>query len=173
MTESHAVFTAEDIARLGSHSVAGVLRQVAAFSVQSTGREGSIAAVYARGGESDYNYVLVDRVRMNADGGGYDFGRVAAGEIERVEVVRGAQSALYGSDAIGSVIQIFTKRGTPDSGPACPALSKAARSARHAATCACSAACGGGSTTRSALPTAPRTVRSRTACRSRTDSTSR
>ena len=45
VTESHAVFTAEDVARLGSHSVAGVLRQVTAFSVQSTGREGSIAAV--------------------------------------------------------------------------------------------------------------------------------
>ncbi len=117
VTESHAVFTAEDIARLGSHSVADVLRQVAAFSVQSTGREGSIAAVYARGGESDYNHVLIDGVRVNDDGGDYDFGRVAAGEIERVEVVRGAQSALYGSDAIGSVIQIFTKRGTPDSGP--------------------------------------------------------
>ena len=117
VTESYAVFTAEDVARLGSHSVAEVLRQVPAFSVQSTGREGSISAVYARGGESDYNHVLVDGVRVNADGGSYDFGRVAAGEIERVEVVRGAQSALYGSDAIGSVIQIFTKRGTPDSGP--------------------------------------------------------
>ena len=117
VTESYAVFTAEDIQPLGSHSVADVLRQVPAFSVQSTGREGSIAAVYVRGGESDYNHVLVDGVRVNDDGGSYDFGRVAAGEIERVEVVRGAQSALYGSDAIGSVIQIFTKRGTPDSGP--------------------------------------------------------
>ena len=117
VTESHAVFTAEDIRRLGSHSVADVLRQVPGVSVQSTGREGQIASVFVRGGESDYNHVLIDGVRVNADGGGYDFGRVSAGEIERVEVVRGAQSALYGSDAIGSVIQIFTKRGTPDSGP--------------------------------------------------------
>ncbi len=117
VTESLAVFTAEDIERLGSHSVADVLGQVPAFSVQSTGREGSISAVYARGGEADYNQVLIDGVRVNADGGDYDFGRLAAGEIERVEVVRGAQSALYGSDAIGSVIQIFTKRGTPDRGP--------------------------------------------------------
>ena len=117
VTESHAVFTAEDIRRLGSHSVADVLRQVPGVSVQSTGREGQIASVFVRGGESDYNHVLIDGVRVNADGGGYDFGRVSADEIERVEVVRGAQSALYGSDAIGSVIQIFTKRGTPDSGP--------------------------------------------------------
>ena len=117
VTESHAVFTTGEIERLGSHSVADVLRQVPGFSVQSTGREGSIASVFVRGGESDYNQVLIDGVRVNADGGSYGFGRVAAGEIERVEVVRGAQSALYGSDAIGSVIQIFTKRGTPDSGP--------------------------------------------------------
>ena len=116
VTESHVVFDAEDIRRLGSHSVADVLRQAPGFSVQSTGREGSIASVFARGGESDYNHVLIDGVRVNADGGDYDFGRVSAGEIDRVEVVRGAQSALYGSDAIGSVIQIFTKRGAPDSG---------------------------------------------------------
>ena len=116
VTESHAVFDAEDIQRLGSHSVAEVLRQVPGFSVQSTGREGSIASVFARGGESDYNHVLIDGVRVNADGGAYDFSRVSASEIDRVEVVRGAQSALYGSDAIGSVIQIFTKRGAPDSG---------------------------------------------------------
>ncbi len=117
VTESHAVFGAEEIRRLGSPSVADVLRQVPGFSVQSTGREGSIASVFARGGESDYNHVLIDGVRVNADGGTYDFSRVSAGEIDRVEVVRGAQSALYGSDAIGSVIQIFTKRGAPDSGP--------------------------------------------------------
>ena len=117
VTESHSVFTADDIEALGSHSVADVLRYVPGLNVESTGREGSLASVYTRGGESDYNHVLIDGVRVNANGGGYDFGRISAGEIDRVEVVRGAQSALYGSDAIGSVIQVFTKRGTPDSGP--------------------------------------------------------
>ena len=47
----------------------------------------------------------------------FDFSRLSAGEIDRVEVVRGAQSALYGSDAIGSVVQIFTKRGQPTDAP--------------------------------------------------------
>ena len=117
VTESHSVFTAEDIQTLGSHSVADVLRYVPGLAVESTGREGSLTSVFARGGESDYNHVLIDGVRVNDNGGYFDFDRVSAGEIERVEVVRGAQSALYGSDAIGSVIQIFTKRGTPDSGP--------------------------------------------------------
>ena len=114
---SHSVFTADDIAVLGSHSVADVLRYAPGLNVESTGREGEIASVYARGGEADYNHVLIDGVRVNADGGDYDFGRISAGEIERVEVVRGAQSALYGSDAIGAVIQVFTRRGTPDGGP--------------------------------------------------------
>ena len=115
--ESHSVFTADDIETLGSHSVADVLRYVPGLNIESTGREGELTSVFARGGESDYNHVLIDGVRVNDNGGYFDFGRVSANEIERVEVVRGAQSALYGSDAIGSVIQIFTKRGTPDSGP--------------------------------------------------------
>ena len=117
VTESHSVFTTDDIETLGSHSVADVLRYVPGLNIESTGREGQLASVFARGGESDYNHVLIDGVRVNDNGGHYDFSRVSANEIERVEVVRGAQSALYGSDAIASVIQIFTKRGTPDSGP--------------------------------------------------------
>ncbi|MCE2515077.1 MAG: TonB-dependent receptor [Acidobacteria bacterium] len=115
--ESHAVITAEEIRTLGSSSLADVLRHVPGFSLEATGRDGSLTSLYSRGGESDYNHVLIDGVRVNGTGGDYDFGRVSAAEIERVEVVRGAQSALYGSDAIGSVIQIFTKRGVEDGGP--------------------------------------------------------
>ena len=115
--ESHAVLTAAEIQTLGSSSVADVLRHVPGLSIEATGREGSQSSLFSRGGESDYNHVLIDGVRVNSIGGYYDFGRVSAAEIERVEVVRGAQSALYGSDAIGSVIQIFTRRGALDSGP--------------------------------------------------------
>ena len=117
VTESHSVFTADDVAALGSRSVADVLRWVPGLNVEATGREGEITSVFARGGESDYNHVLIDGVRVNDDGGAYDFGRISTAEIDRVEVVRGAQSALYGSDAIGSVIHVFTKRGTPDGRP--------------------------------------------------------
>ena len=70
-----------------------------------------LSAMFARGGESDYNLVLIDGVRMNQAGGQFDFSRIAASEIERVEVVRGAQSALWGSDAMGSVVQVFTRTG--------------------------------------------------------------
>ena len=97
--------------------MAEVVQQIPGLNVESTGREGSIASLFSRGGESDYNHVLIDGVRMNVSGGQFDFSRVSASEIERVEVVRGAQSALYGSDAIGSVVQIFTKRGSPSEPP--------------------------------------------------------
>ena len=117
VTESFSVFTAEDIQALGSPSLAEVVQQVPGLNIASTGREGSMASLFSRGGESDYNHVLVDGVRVNVSGGQFDFSRISATEIDRVEVVRGAQSALYGSGAIGSVVQIFTKRGSPTAAP--------------------------------------------------------
>ena len=117
VTESLAVFTSEDIQTLGSQSIADVLRFVPGLNVEAVGREGATASLFSRGGESDYNQVLIDGVRVNTNGGQFDFSRVSAGGIERVEVVRGAQSALYGSDAINSVVQIFTKRGTTTGAP--------------------------------------------------------
>src|SRR3954469_20352123 len=116
-TESITVFTASDIQSLGSASLGDVLRMVPGVNVESTGREGALASLFARGGESDYNLVLIDGVRVNPSGGAYDFSRVSASEIDRLEVVRGGQSALYGSDAIGSVVQLFTKRASPGDAP--------------------------------------------------------
>ena len=110
-TDSLTLFTAQDIQRSGASSLADIVRNVPGLHVEANGREGALTSLFARGGESDYNHVLVDGVRVNISGGQFDFSRVSAGDIDRVEVVRGAQSALYGSDAIGSVVQIFTKRG--------------------------------------------------------------
>ena len=110
-TDSVTLFTAQDIQRSGASSLADVVRDVPGLHVEANGREGALTSLFARGGESSYNHVLVDGVRVNISGGQFDFSRVSAGDIERVEVVRGAQSALYGSDAIGSVVQVFTKRG--------------------------------------------------------------
>ena len=114
---SVSVFSAAAIAALGSTSVADVLRFAPGLSVESNGREGAQAALFSRGGESDYNLVLVDGVRVNTPGGAYDFSRISAAEIDRVEVVRGGQSALYGSDAMGSVVQMFTRRADPSDAP--------------------------------------------------------
>ena len=101
VTESHSIITAEDIRASGSSSLADIIQQLPGMNVASTGRAGALTSLFARGGESDYNHVLIDGVRVNVSGGQFDFSRVSATEIEHVEVVRGAQSALYGSDAIG------------------------------------------------------------------------
>ncbi|MDP2322130.1 MAG: TonB-dependent receptor [Acidobacteriota bacterium] len=110
LTESVTSFARADLDALGASSLADVVRFVPGAYVESIGREGSVTSMFTRGGESDYNLVLIDGVRVNQSGGVFDFSRISAAEIDRVEVVRGAQSALWGSDAMGSVVQIFTRR---------------------------------------------------------------
>ena len=113
VTDAVSVLTDADLAALGSASLADALRYVPGLNVSTNGREGALTSLFSRGGESDYNLVLIDGVRVNQSGGSFDFSRVAASEIDRVEVVRGAQSALYGSDAMGAVVQVFTRRAGP------------------------------------------------------------
>lgn len=110
VTQSVASFTRAEMEALGAASLADVVRFVPGVNVESIGREGAVTSMFTRGGESDYNLVLIDGVRVNQSGGVFDFSRINAAEIERVEVVRGAQSSLWGSDAMGSVVQIFTRR---------------------------------------------------------------
>jgi len=117
VTSAVSVMTSQDIDALGSNSLAEVVRFVPGLAVEGTGREGAQTSLFARGGESDYNLVLIDGVRANLDGGAFDFSRLAGAEIERVEVVRGAQSSLWGSDAMGAVVQVFTRRSGANSAP--------------------------------------------------------
>lgn len=117
VTESVTAFTAADIESIGASSLADVIRFVPAVNIESTGREGQVASMFSRGGESDYNLVLIDGVRANQSGGIFDFSRISAADIDRVEVVRGAQSSLWGSDAMGSVVQIFTRRAVAGQAP--------------------------------------------------------
>ena len=117
VTESVTSFARADIQALGSASIADVIRFVPGVNLEATGREGALTSMFSRGGESDYNLVLIDGVRANLSGGSFDFSRISAAEIERLEVVRGAQSSLWGSDAMGSVVHIFTNRSSP-AGPA-------------------------------------------------------
>ena len=70
-----------------------------------------------RGGESNYTKVLLDGVPLNEPGGTFNFGNLSTGNLARVEVVRGAQSALFGSDAMSGVIQLFTARGSAGARP--------------------------------------------------------
>jgi outer membrane receptor protein involved in Fe transport len=86
--------------------------------VASNGTAGSVTSVFPRGGESDYSLVLVDGIEANTFGGGFDFAHLSTDDIDHIEIVRGPQSALYGSNAIGSVISIVTREGGPIRGDA-------------------------------------------------------
>ncbi|MGB2821779.1 MAG: TonB-dependent receptor, partial [Phycisphaerae bacterium] len=108
------VITAEDIERRVVVTVADVLRDVPGLSVVRQGMLGHVTSVFIRGAKSEHTKVLVDGVCVNdpiAPSGGFDWGHLLAEDVERIEIVRGPQSVLYGSDAIGGVINIITKRG--------------------------------------------------------------
>ena len=81
------------------------------LTVVRSGGRGAVTSLFPRGGESDYTLVLVDGIRANDFGGGFDFAHLPVADVDRIEVVRGPQSALYGSDAIGGVVQIITRSG--------------------------------------------------------------
>lgn len=113
-SSSVTVITREDLEKHQADSVADALRAVPGLSVASAGGRGAQTSVFPRGGESDYSLVFIDGVQVNSFGGGYDFGHLPTANVERIEIVRGPQSALYGSNAIGSVIRIVTrKNGAP------------------------------------------------------------
>jgi vitamin B12 transporter len=82
------------------------------FSLGRTGPEGGQTSLFLDGGNSNYTKVLVDGVPANTPGGLIDFSNFTLDNIDKIEVVHGAESALYGSDAMDGVIQIFTHRGT-------------------------------------------------------------
>jgi outer membrane cobalamin receptor len=113
-TSSVTVITREDLDKHQVESVADALRSVPGLTVTSAGGRGAQTSVFPRGGESDYSLVFIDGIQANTFGGGFDFGHLPVVNIERIEIVRGPQSALYGSNAIGSVIRIVTRRGAPE-----------------------------------------------------------
>lgn len=109
---ANTVFTREDIDRLQPNSVADLLRRVPGVQVAQTGGRGSLPGVYIRGTQSAQSLVLVDGQRIgNSTSGDSNLQHINIEQVERVEVLRGSRSAIYGSDAIGGVIQIFTRRG--------------------------------------------------------------
>ena len=113
-SSSVSIITREDLDKHQVESVADALRTVPGLTVTANGGRGALTSVFPRGGESDYSLVLIDGVQANSFGGGFDFANLPIANIERIEIVRGPQSALYGSNAIGSVIRIVTRQsGAP------------------------------------------------------------
>jgi vitamin B12 transporter len=104
------VVTREDIERNGWRTVQDALRSVPGATVARSGGPGSQTSVFLRGANSTHTLVLVDGVRVNSPFfPGYDFSLLSTENVERIEVVRGPFSALYGSESIGGVVQIFTR----------------------------------------------------------------
>ena len=98
-------------------SLLPLLQEVPGVATARTGQTGLQGSVFIRGGESRYACVLVDGVAVNQPGGSFDFGTVLPFELERVEVVRGAASSLYGNDALAGVVSLQTRRARPGESP--------------------------------------------------------
>lgn len=109
---SVSVITRQDIDRLQAQSLPDVLRGVAGLTISNSGGAGKATSVFLRGTNADHVLVLVDGIKVgSATLGTASFQDIPAAQIERIEIVRGPRASLYGSEAIGGVIQIFTRKG--------------------------------------------------------------
>jgi outer membrane cobalamin receptor len=110
-SSSVTVITGEELDARQIHSLADALRTVPGITVSATGGPGAVTGLFPRGGESNFTLVYVDDVPVTAFGGEFDFAHLGTENVERIEIVRGPQSALFGSNAIGAVVRIVTRRG--------------------------------------------------------------
>ena len=113
MANTVTVLSREQIVRSQATSTLELLRQVPGVDIVRPGGDGQQTSVFLRGSNSNHALVIIDGVKANdpsSPGGAYDLGHLRTDNIERIDVLRGPQSVLYGSDAIGGVIQITTRR---------------------------------------------------------------
>jgi vitamin B12 transporter len=112
VTTSASVVTTKDIKDQQAEMVLETLRRLPGLDVVQSGSNGTSASVFIRGSESDHVLVLIDGVEVNSTTlGAFNFAHLTTDNIERVEVLRGSGGTLYGSQAIGGVINIITKKG--------------------------------------------------------------
>ncbi len=109
---SVASLSAAQITVMQPVTASEALRFLPGAIIDTQGRRGGLASLFVRGGDSRYNKVIVDGVPIDEPGGTFDFGVLPLAETERLEFVRGAQSTLYGSDAMTSVVQTWTRAGS-------------------------------------------------------------
>ncbi len=110
-TATATVLDAAALRAEGVTHLADALRRVPGLALARTSSFGSQTALFLRGGQSNYVRLLIDGVPVNEPGGVLDLGRITLDDVERIEVVRGPASVLYGSEAVTGVIQLFTRRG--------------------------------------------------------------
>ena len=114
---SVTVITRKDIERQQARSVQDLLRGVPGVSIANSGGAGKNTAVFMRGTESSHVLVMIDNIKVgSATSGTTAFENIPIDQIERIEIVRGPRSSLYGSEAIGGVIHIFTRKGDTSGG---------------------------------------------------------
>jgi vitamin B12 transporter len=113
--QSVTILDTAEITRRQSVVVSDLLRQTPGVTVVRNGGVGTVTSVNIRGAESDQTVALIDGVKLNdpsSPGGGFNFGTLLVGNIARIEVLRGAQSVLWGSQAIGGVVNLITRQPT-------------------------------------------------------------
>jgi outer membrane cobalamin receptor len=115
---SVAVITRQQIEARQAVSVTELLRNVPGLHIDQPGARGSVSSVYIRGGDPNFALVLIDGIKVNdptnSRGGSFDFSTLSTENIERIEIVRGPLSVLYGSEAMSGVINIITRQGSAE-----------------------------------------------------------
>jgi outer membrane cobalamin receptor len=106
------IITAKQIEQRHEVSLAPLLATLPGVSISQLGPMGGVTSIFLDGGNSNFTKVLVDGTAVNEPGGNIDLSNYMLDNVQKIEVVHGASSALFGSDAMAGVIQIFTKRGT-------------------------------------------------------------
>lgn len=106
------VIRGDELRSRGISFVSDALREVAGLMVVQTGSYGAVTALFLRGGEGDYVKILLDGVTLNQPGGAFNLANLTTDDLDRIEIVRGPSSVLYGADAMSGVVQLFTRRGT-------------------------------------------------------------
>ena len=112
LSQAVTVLTGDDLRARGVVRVSDALREVPGASLVQSGSFGALTSLFLRGGESRYTKVLIDGVPVNAPGGFFDFSHLTTDNIDRIEIVRGPASVLYGADAVSGIVQIFTRSGS-------------------------------------------------------------
>jgi len=115
---SVTIITRDDIEKQQATSVQDLLRTVPGLDITNSGGAGKTTSIFMRGTQSDHVLVLIDGIKVgSATLGTTPFQHLPVSQIERIEIVRGPRSSLYGSEAIGGVIQIFTRKGNGEQRP--------------------------------------------------------
>jgi vitamin B12 transporter len=115
LTQPVTVLLGEDLRARGVTRVSDALREVPGAMLVQNGSYGAVTSLFLRGGESRYTKVLIDGVAVNSSGGFFDFSHLTTDNIDRIEIVRGPASVLYGADAVSGIVQIFTRSGSAES----------------------------------------------------------